>query len=37
MSSPVFNFRPQVDKVIVDIADYAFDYDIKSAEAFNTA
>ncbi|HEV2009086.1 MAG TPA: bifunctional 2-methylcitrate dehydratase/aconitate hydratase [Burkholderiales bacterium] len=37
MSSPVSNVRPQADKVIVDIADYALNYDIKSAEAFNTA
>ena len=37
MSSPVSNVRPQADKVIVDIADYALKYDIESAEAFNTA
>jgi len=37
MSSPVSSVRPQADKVIVDIADYALKYDIESAEAFNTA
>ena len=37
MSSHVSNVRPQPDKVIVDIADYALKYDIKSAEAYNTA
>src|ERR1051326_978455 len=37
MSSPVSNIRPKTDKVIVDIAEYALNYDIKSAEAYNTA
>ncbi len=37
MSSAISNNRPQPDKVITDIADYALKYSIKSAEAYNTA
>src|SRR5208283_2863399 len=31
------NVRPEPDKVLVDIADYVYDYEIKSDEAFVTA
>jgi 2-methylcitrate dehydratase len=37
MGSPVSNVRPDPDKVLVDIADYVCDYEIKSDEAFETA
>jgi 2-methylcitrate dehydratase len=37
MSSHSSNVRPQSDQVLVDIADYALEYRIKSAEAYNTA
>ena len=37
MSSHISNVRPKPDQVIVDIADYALKYKIKSAEAYNTA
>src|SRR6267142_2253915 len=37
MSTPVSSVRPAPDKVIVDIAEYALNYEIKSAEAYNTA
>jgi 2-methylcitrate dehydratase len=37
MGSPISNVRPQPDKVLVDIADYVCNYDIKSDEAFDTA
>lgn len=37
MSSHISNVRPGPDKVLVDIADYVCDYEIKSAEAFDTA
>jgi 2-methylcitrate dehydratase len=37
MSAPVSNVRPKPDKVLVDIADYVSQYEIKSAEAYNTA
>ena len=37
MSARVSNVRPKPDKVLVDIADYAGEYEIKSAEAYNTA
>src|SRR5882672_1615065 len=37
MSAPVSNVRPKPDRVLVDIADYVARYEIKSAEAFNTA
>ncbi len=37
MSSIVSNVRPGPDKVLVDIADYVCDYEIKSDEAFDTA
>jgi len=37
MSTHVSNVRPKPDKVLVDIADYVTQYDIKSAEAYDTA
>ncbi|MBI4189241.1 MAG: bifunctional 2-methylcitrate dehydratase/aconitate hydratase [Betaproteobacteria bacterium] len=37
MSTHISNVRPKPDKVLVDIADYALKYKIKSAEAYNTA
>ena len=37
MSSRTSNVRPRFDQVLVDIADYALKYEIKSAEAYNTA
>ncbi len=37
MSAQVSNVRPKPDKVLVDIADYVGKYEIKSAEAYNTA
>lgn len=37
MSAYISNARPDPDKVLVDIADYVCDYEIKSAEAFDTA
>lgn len=37
MGPHISNVRPEPDKVLVDIADYVWDYEIKSAEAFDTA
>lgn len=37
MSSHTSNVRPEPDQVLVDIADYVCDYEIKSAEAYDTA
>jgi 2-methylcitrate dehydratase len=37
MSAYISNVRPDPDKVLVDIADYVCDYEIKSDEAFDTA
>jgi 2-methylcitrate dehydratase PrpD len=37
MSSHISNVRPKPDQVLVDIADYASKYKIKSAEAYDTA
>ncbi|MFM9913607.1 MAG: bifunctional 2-methylcitrate dehydratase/aconitate hydratase [Methylophilaceae bacterium] len=37
MSSHISNVRPAPDQVLVDIADYIVDYQINSAEAFDTA
>jgi len=37
MSSHISNVRPKPDKVLTLIADYATKYDIKSAEAYDTA
>jgi 2-methylcitrate dehydratase len=37
MSSPISNVRPKTDQVILDIADYALKFSIKSDEAYNTA
>jgi 2-methylcitrate dehydratase len=37
MGSHISNVRPDPDKVLVDIANYVCDYDIKSVDAFDTA
>jgi 2-methylcitrate dehydratase len=37
MSSPISNVRPDPDKVLADIANYVYDYEIRSDEAFDTA
>ncbi len=37
MSSHLSNVRPDPDQVLVDIADYVCDYEIRSDEAYNTA
>ncbi len=37
MGSHVSNVRPDPDKVMVDIANYVCEYDIRSGEAFDTA
>ena len=37
MSAPISNVRPKPDQVLVDIADYASKYVIKSTEAYDTA
>ena len=37
MSAAISSSRPKPDKVLVDIADYASRFQIKSAEAYNTA
>jgi 2-methylcitrate dehydratase len=37
MGSHISNVRPQPDSVLVDIADYVLGYEIKSAEAYETA
>src|SRR5437879_5668081 len=37
MNAPISNVRPAPDKVLTDIADYVFKYEVKSAEAFDTA
>ncbi|HZT62419.1 MAG TPA: bifunctional 2-methylcitrate dehydratase/aconitate hydratase [Burkholderiales bacterium] len=37
MSAPVSNVRPRPDRVLVDIANYVAQHEIKSAEAYNTA
>lgn len=37
MSSHISNVRPDPDQVLVDIADYVCDYEIKSVEAYDTA
>ena len=37
MSSHSSNVRPKPDQVLVDIADYASKFNIKSAEAYDTA
>ncbi len=37
MSVNVSNVRPDPDRVLVDIADYVCDYEIKSDEAYDTA
>jgi len=37
MSSPISNIRPKPDKVLTLIADYASKYQVKSAEAYDTA
>jgi len=37
MSAPVSNVRPKPDRVLADIADYVAEYEVRSAEAYNTA
>jgi len=37
MSAPISNVRPKPDKVLTDIADYAARFEVKSAEAYDTA
>ena len=37
MSSHISNVRPAPDQVLVDIANYVADFEIKSDEAFDTA
>ncbi|WP_282936223.1 bifunctional 2-methylcitrate dehydratase/aconitate hydratase [Paenibacillus sp. RC67] len=37
MSSPISNVRPEPDRVLLDLADYVYDYEIQSPEAFQTA
>lgn len=37
MTEPISNVRPQPDKVLVDIADYACSAAIDSREAYDTA
>jgi len=37
MGPQISNVRPDPDKVLVDIANYVCDYEIKSTEAFDTA
>jgi 2-methylcitrate dehydratase len=37
MSAHISNVRPDPDKVLVDIADYVCDYEIRSDEAYDTA
>ncbi|HEV8311510.1 MAG TPA: bifunctional 2-methylcitrate dehydratase/aconitate hydratase [Burkholderiaceae bacterium] len=37
MSAPISNVRPEPDRVLVDIADYVADYEVKSPLAYETA
>src|SRR4051794_41206459 len=37
MSAPISNVRPAPDKVLTDIADYVTRYEVKSADAYDTA
>jgi len=37
MSAHVSNVRPKPDRVLLDIADYVGNYEVKSAEAYHTA
>ena len=37
MSAPISNVRPAPDKVLSDIADYATKYELRSADAYETA
>lgn len=37
MSAPISNIRPEADQVLVDIADYVLNYEIKSTLAYETA
>ena len=37
MSTQISNVRPDPDQVLVDMADYVLNYQINSAEAYNTA
>ncbi len=37
MNAPISNVRPAPDKVLTDIADYVSGYEVKSADAYDTA
>ncbi len=37
MSAPLSNVRPEPDQVLVDIADYVIDYEVRSPLAYETA
>ncbi|QDQ25351.1 bifunctional 2-methylcitrate dehydratase/aconitate hydratase [Chitinimonas arctica] len=37
MSAAISNVRPDPDQVLVDIADYVWQYEVQSTEAYNTA
>src|SRR5258708_6838140 len=37
MNAPISNVRPAPDKVLTDIADYVSKYEVKSADAYETA
>ncbi|HEX9433509.1 MAG TPA: bifunctional 2-methylcitrate dehydratase/aconitate hydratase [Burkholderiales bacterium] len=37
MNAPISNVRPAPDKVLTEIADYVSEYEVKSADAFETA
>jgi 2-methylcitrate dehydratase len=37
MSAPISNVRPEPDQVLVDIADYVLNYEVKSGLAYETA
>jgi 2-methylcitrate dehydratase len=37
MNAPISNVRPAPDKVLTDIADYVSKYEVKSADAYDTA
>ena len=37
MSSHISNVRPDPDKVLMDIANYAHDFEVKSTEAYETS
>ncbi|SFK73537.1 2-methylcitrate dehydratase [Paenibacillus sp. 1_12] len=37
MSTPISNMRPEPDQVLLELADYVYDYEVNSAEAYQTA